>query len=119
MTGTDRFWNGWGRRQSFEDLSDEELKQKAFESLLLIPGAKDPRQAGIIHESLNRNSSNHERYLLTDPGTLQFRPHSTTHFRNLFLAGDWIRNEVDVPNMEGAICSGYTAAGRLLSEERR
>jgi len=107
-----------GQETSFEGLTDEELKQKAFESLLLIPGAKDPRQAGIIHESLNRNSSNHERYLLTDPGTLQFRPHSTTHFRNLFLAGDWIRNEVGVPNMEGAVSSGYTAASQLLSEGR-
>jgi uncharacterized protein with NAD-binding domain and iron-sulfur cluster len=106
-----------GQETSFEDLSDEALRQKAYESLLQIPGAKDPRHAGIIHESVNRNSSNHERYLLTDPGTLRFRPRSKTHFRNLVLAGDWIRNEVDVPNMEGAVCSGYTAASELLSEE--
>ena len=78
------------------------------------PEPRTPRQAGIIHESFNRNTSNHERYLLTDPGTLKFRPRSKTPFRNLFLAGDWIRNEVDVPTMEGAVCSGYTAVDELL-----
>ena len=103
-----------GQETSFEHLSDEELKATAYDCLARIPGAKDPRQAGIIHESLNRNTSNHERYLLTDPGTLKFRPRSKTAFRNLFLAGDWIRNEVDVPTMEGAVCSGYTAVAELL-----
>ena len=106
-----------GQETTFEGFSDEELKQKAYESLCRISGITDPRQAGIIHESFNRNTSNHERYLLTDPGTLQFRPHSTTHYENLLLAGDWIRNEVDVPTMEGAVCSGYTAADELLKEE--
>ena len=79
-----------------------------------IPYTKDPRAAGIIYESFNRNNSNHERYLLTDPGTLKFRPYTSTQFKNMFLAGDWIRNKVDVPTMEGAIVSGYTAANKIL-----
>lgn len=105
-----------GQETGFEHVSDQALKAIVYDCLARIPGAKDPRQAGILHESLNRNTSNHERYLLTDPGTLQFRPSSKTHFRNLFLAGDWIRNEVDVPTMEGAVCSGYTAVEQLLKE---
>lgn len=106
-----------GQETSFEDRSDEQLKKMAYDSLCRISGITDPREAGIVHESFNRNASNHERYLLTDPGTLKFRPRSATHFENLFLAGDWIRNEVDVPTMEGAICSGYTAADTLLKVE--
>lgn len=105
-----------GQETGFEHFSDQALKATAYDCLARIPGAKDPRQAGILRESLNRNMSNHERYLLTDPGTLRFRPGSKTHFRNLFLAGDWIRNQVDVPTMEGAICSGYTAIEELLKE---
>ncbi len=105
-----------GQETGFEHFSDQALKATAYDCLARIPGAKDPRQAGILRESLNRNTSNHERYLLTDPGTLRFRPGSKTHFRNLYLAGDWIRNQVDVPTMEGAICSGYTAIEELLKE---
>ena len=105
-----------GQETGFERMSDEALKTIAYEGLARIPNAMNPRQAGILHESLNRNTSNHARYLLTDPGTLRFRPRSKTHFRNLFLAGDWIRNQVDVPTMEGAICSGYTAVDELLKE---
>jgi uncharacterized protein with NAD-binding domain and iron-sulfur cluster len=103
-----------GQETSFEHLPDEELKATAYDCFARIPGAKDPRRAGVVHESLSRNTSNHERYLLTDPGTLKFRPRSQTAWQNLFLAGDWIRNEVDVPTMEGAVCSGYTAVDELL-----
>jgi uncharacterized protein with NAD-binding domain and iron-sulfur cluster len=103
-----------GQETQFEKHTDEALKTLARETLLKIPGACDPRKAGVVHESFNRNTSNHERYLLTDPGTLKFRPRSKTHLANLFLAGDWIRNDVDVPTMEGAVASGYTAAEELL-----
>jgi uncharacterized protein with NAD-binding domain and iron-sulfur cluster len=103
-----------GQETSFEGLSDEQMKLKAYESVQEISGVVDPRQAGIIHESFNRNTSNHERYLLTEPGSLKFRPRSTTHLQNLFLAGDWVRNDVDIPTMEGAVCSGYAAVGELL-----
>jgi len=103
-----------GQENTFEEVGDEEIKNLTLECFLKIPGAKDPRDKGIIHESFRRNSSNHKRYLLTDPGTTKYRPHSKTHFENLLLAGDWIRNDIDAPTMEGAICSGYTAVDALL-----
>lgn len=102
-----------GQETGFEKFSEEELKGIIISSFLKIPGAKNPLEAGVIHDVFNRNSGNHDKYLLTDPGTLKFRPKTTTHFSNLFLAGDWIRNEVDVPCMEGAICSGYNAANEI------
>ena len=105
-----------GQENSFEDVPDDEIKELTLECFLTIPGAKDPRDKGIIHESFRRNSSNHKRYLLTDPGTVGYRPHTKTHLENLFLAGDWIRNDIDVPTMEGAICSGYTSVDALLSK---
>lgn len=99
-----------GQETGFEKYSDEELKQIIIKAFLRIPGAKNPLEAGIIHDVFNRNSGFHDKYLLTDPGTLKFRPGTKTRFNNVFLAGDWIRSEVDVPTMEGAICTGYFAA---------
>ncbi len=99
-----------GQETSFENKTDDELKEIIFNAFLKVPGAKDPRKAGIIHESFNRNKANHERYLLTEPGTVKFRPRTRTHFRNLFLAGDWIRSEIEMPCMEGAIVTGINAA---------
>ncbi|MFH1320596.1 MAG: FAD-dependent oxidoreductase [Bacteroidota bacterium] len=105
-----------GQETGYENYSDQELKEIILSSFLKIPQTKDPKLAGMIYDVFVRNASNHERYLLTDPGTLKFRPFSVTGFDNLFLAGDWIRNEVDVPTMEGAVCSGYTAVEELLKK---
>jgi len=105
-----------GQETGFEDHSDEELKEKILEGFLKIPGARDPRKVGVIQDEFRRNTSNYERFLLTDPGTTQFRPVSKTHFSNLFLAGDWIRNKVDVPTMEGAVVSGQEAAQHVVQQ---
>ena len=103
----------------FEDKTDDELKEIIINAFLKVPGAKDPRKAGIIYESFNRNRANYERYLLTEPGTVRFRPRTRTHFRNLFLAGDWIRNEIEMPCMEGAVCSGINAADESIDLLRK
>jgi len=104
-----------GQETSFEDKTDEELKEIIFNAFMKVPGAKDPRKAGIINESFNRNKAHYDRYLLTDPGTVKFRPRTKTHFKNLFLAGDWIRHNVEMPCMEGAVQSGINAANETMN----
>jgi hypothetical protein len=44
------------------------------------------------------------------------RPRSTSKIKNLYLAGDFVKNAVDLACMEGAVSSALEAAGRILSD---
>jgi uncharacterized protein with NAD-binding domain and iron-sulfur cluster len=60
------------------------------------------------------NVGPNENYVLCLPGTLRHRLRpDESGFRNLFLAGDWTRNGVEVGTIEGAVVSGYKAAKTL------
>ncbi|MHB8418197.1 MAG: FAD-dependent oxidoreductase [Myxococcales bacterium] len=103
-----------GAEDGYEQLSDEDLIRRARAGLSLARGFEGVAEATPVHTSLRRNRGNHQRYLLTDPGTLKFRPRVETPLRGLYLAGDWVRNEIDIPSMEGAIRSGKAAAKLVL-----
>jgi hypothetical protein len=107
-----------GGEDGYESLSDEELISKARAGLARVPGFEGTDLEEPVHLSLRRNRANHNRYLLTDPGTLRFRPTVKTPLRGLLLAGDWVRNEVDGPSMEGAIRCGKQAAHLALQSLR-
>ena len=47
-------------------------------------------------------------------GSWQFRPGARTRIRNLFMAGDYCRTEVDLTTMESAAASGLTTAREIL-----
>ncbi|MHB8877613.1 MAG: FAD-dependent oxidoreductase [Myxococcaceae bacterium] len=98
----------------YESVPDEELIRNARRALAQVPGFEGTDAKAPVHLSLRRNRANHQRYLLTDPGTLRFRPRVRSPVQGLFLAGDWVRNEVEGPSMEGAIRSGKAAARAVL-----
>jgi len=102
-----------GQETGYENKTDDELKEIIIKSFMKISGAKNPLEAGIIKDVFRRNTSGYERYPFIEPGVNKFRPKVTTHFSNLFLAGDWIRNSIDVQNMEGAVTSGIEAAAEI------
>ncbi|MFJ4320858.1 FAD-dependent oxidoreductase [Streptomyces lavendulae] len=51
------------------------------------------------------------------PGSWRDRPGSRTALRNLFLAGDWIRTNINVSTMEGANAAARQAVNALLDAD--
>lgn len=103
-----------GGEVGYESLSDDDLIASTRAALASVPGFEGTEKRDPVHTVLRRNRSNHQRYLLTEPGTLKFRPKVETPLAGLYLAGDWVRNEVDGPSMEGAIRCGKAAARAVL-----
>ncbi len=57
------------------------------------------------------NSAPAERYVLAVPGSLRFRlPADRSGFDNLFLAGDWVRTDLNAGCLEAAAMAGVDAA---------
>lgn len=105
-----------GQETGYENLSDQEITGMGLEKLALVPGFEGVRNATLEHSWLHRCNQNHSRILLTDPGTFRFRPGVVSPFRNLFMTGDWIRHDVVLPCMEGAIRTGIEAAKRVVAD---
>jgi uncharacterized protein with NAD-binding domain and iron-sulfur cluster len=61
-----------------------------------------------------RRNSNDEPLLVNTIGSWEKRPKARTKIPNLFLAGDYVRTNVDLATMEGANESGRAAANALL-----
>lgn len=108
-----------GQEAGFEHLDDDALLQRCLDSVKPLPGYEQIDRAGVLHFAVMRNRGPQGRYWYTEPGTLDLRPHTTTPIENLFLAGDWIRNELDFPCMEGAVRSGLAAADAALHARER
>lgn len=54
------------------------------------------------------------RLLIHPPGQLAWRPTPASKIENLYFAGDYVRNPVDLATMEGAVCSASMAVNAFL-----
>ncbi|MFB7292081.1 hydroxysqualene dehydroxylase [Actinacidiphila glaucinigra] len=61
--------------------------------------------------------SNREQLLIHPAGTLYHRPSAATAVPNFFLAGDYVRTDVDLATMEGANESARRAVNALLDAD--
>ena len=86
---------------------------KTFDNAVLFapsnPG--DPIAAQYIRHNIDRSA----RYVLMVPGGLADRPPPVPPgLVNLRLAGDWTKNGVDIPCIEGTVVSALEAAASIL-----
>jgi uncharacterized protein with NAD-binding domain and iron-sulfur cluster len=70
---------------------------------------------GVQWDAAAGRSTNETPLLVNTAGSWQDRPEVRTKLPNLFLAGDFVRTDVDLATMEGANESGRKAANAILA----
>jgi len=72
----------------------------------------------MADQYVRHNIDEWARYVLMEPGTLKLRPTpALLTLSNLRFAGDWTKNGVDIPSMEGTVTSALLAAQSILGED--
>jgi uncharacterized protein with NAD-binding domain and iron-sulfur cluster len=66
--------------------------------------------ADVAHWNLIPNVAQGKRLFINSVGSWPDRPGATTALPNLFMAGDWVRNDVDLACMEGAVSAALDCA---------
>jgi uncharacterized protein with NAD-binding domain and iron-sulfur cluster len=86
-----------------------------WDSFIDLTGAQGPERLKWQHVVANVGPL--EGYVQATPGTLSYRLRADeSQFSNLFLAGDWTRNGIEVGSLEGAVISGLKAARAIAGD---
>lgn len=70
---------------------------------------------GVQYDATTRRNTNETPLLVNTAGSWANRPDVRTKIPNLFLAGDYVRTDIDLATMEGANESGRKAANAILA----
>lgn len=84
---------------------NKRLPESMVHSWVLDPAITDPGTSDV---------ANDEPLLINTPSSLQNRPGAVTKIPNLFLAGDYVRTDVNLATMEGANESARAATNGVL-----
>ncbi|MEU5879660.1 FAD-dependent oxidoreductase [Spirillospora sp. NPDC047279] len=93
-------------KDHMEDTGRSVLPDDVLHSWFLDPA--------IAWDPAARRNANHEPLMVNTVGSWADRPATRTKVPNLFLAGDYVRTNMDLATMEGANESGRAAANALL-----
>ena len=105
-----------GQLTGFERMDDEALLQRTLASVRKVEGYEGMDREGVLDFVVLRHDAPHKRYWNSEPGSVRFKPQPRTPLRGLYLAGDWVRSELDFPCMESAVRSGREAAALVLED---
>lgn len=124
--------SSWGSVVEFEgqeglhgDLSDERIVRELLESFRELPFVQKNRvdpdaviaRTGGHQWDFRRNTADHVRYLLMEPGHWKHRPlQHERPYENLTFAGDWMRGTQPTASMEAAVRTGRVAADILRAQ---
>jgi uncharacterized protein with NAD-binding domain and iron-sulfur cluster len=89
-----------------EDNGESVLPDGVLHSWFLDPAIKWNPASG--------SNANDEPLLINTVNSWDLRPEATTAIPNLFLAGDYVRTDIDLATMEGANESGRAATNAIL-----
>jgi uncharacterized protein with NAD-binding domain and iron-sulfur cluster len=67
-------------------------------------------------ELITYQSHAEQPLFMNNVGGWAFRPGARTQVKNLYLAGDYCQNPIDLVSMEGAVSSGLNAANAICSD---
>ena len=88
-----------------------------FDWSLLWDEAKADGARRLDSQYLRINIDPTERYVLSVPGSSKYRLRGgESGFRNLFLAGDWVRTSINAGCVEAAVMAGMDAAAALSGD---
>ncbi len=90
----------------YHDTARAALPKDAIHSWFLDPGIKWNPERG--------RNTNRTPLLINTVGSWEDRPEATTKIPNLFLAGDYVRTDIDLATMEGANESARVASNAIL-----
>jgi len=93
-------------KQHLEDTGDSVLPAGILHSWFLDPA--------IRWDLATRRNTNDEPLLVNTVNSWRDRPSARTRIPNFFLAGDYVRTDIDLATMEGANESGRAATNALL-----
>ncbi|WP_107653724.1 hydroxysqualene dehydroxylase [Nocardia suismassiliense] len=96
----------WAQLTAHLDDRGDLLREADLHSWFLDPG--------ITWQPDQRRNTNADPLLINTAGSWEFRPEPHGALENLFLAGDYVRTNVDLATMEGANESARAAVNALL-----
>ena len=124
--------SAWGSVVEFEgqeglhsDLADGRIVRETLESFVDLPFVDKSKididqvmaQTHGNQWLFRRNTAQHLRYLLMQPGHWKFRPRQDERpYANLSLSGDWMAGTQPTASMEAAVRTGRVAATLLRAD---